>query len=50
MDLISKNILIKCNFIHNKNNDNSLQRGNGKSMITGGLTISKFNEKCNKNT
>ena len=49
MDLISKEILKKCNYFHdkNKNNNRSLKTGNGKSMITGGLTISQFNKKFN---
>ena len=45
--MISKVILKKCNFTHekNKNNNKSLKTGEGKLMITSGLSVNDFVEK-----
>lgn len=42
-------MLQRCNFFHfkNKNNNKGLKIGEGKLMITGGLSISDFMEKYN---
>lgn len=49
IDKIAKQILKNCNFTHtkNKNNDTNLKVGNGKLMITSGLTVSEFNKRFN---
>jgi len=46
-DVISKLVLKKCNFTHekNKNNTKSLKKGEGKLMITSGMTVHDFQEK-----
>lgn len=46
-DKIAKKILVKCNFNHikNPNNNTSLKAGEGKMMITNGLTINEFYHK-----
>lgn len=40
-------MLFKCNFMHpkNKNNQSFLKCGNGKSMITSGMSINEFVKK-----
>ena len=48
MNKLGKIILQKCHFVNNKfyNNDNNkLQKGNGKLMITNGLSINEFIDK-----
>jgi hypothetical protein len=42
-------MLQRCNFFHNKNKNNKkeLKIGEGKLMITGGLSVSDFLEKYN---
>lgn len=42
-------ILKRCNFLHEKNtkNDRFIKSREGKTMITGGLTISEFTRKFN---
>lgn len=49
LDLISKKILKKCNFINSKSefNNKNLKAGNGKLMITSGLTVNEFSKKYN---
>jgi len=44
IDLISKKVLIRCNFIHpkSKNNNKELRIGDGKLMMTNGLSVSEF--------
>ncbi len=51
IDLISKHVLKTCNYFHpkNKNNNNSIKRGEGKLMITNGMTLSNFNKKYHFN-
>ena len=47
LDVLSKVILKKCNFTHQKNKNNNVTHkiGEGKLMITSGLTIHDFMEK-----
>lgn len=47
IDLIAQKVLKKCNFIHakNKNNQRTLRKGDGKVMITAGLTVKDFGMK-----
>lgn len=47
IDLIAKKILRKCNYSHSKNpkNNQSLKKGEGKLMITSGMTLNDFNTK-----
>lgn len=47
IDLLSKHMLKSCNYFHskNKNNNHNIKKGEGKSMITNGLTVSDFNKK-----
>lgn len=47
IDLIAKKILRKCNYLHSKNakNNGSLKKGEGKLMITSGMTLNDFNLK-----
>lgn len=49
LDLISRKVLKKCNFINCKSdfNNKKLKAGNGKLMITSGLTINDFSKKFN---
>jgi hypothetical protein len=49
LDLIAQKILQFCNITHNKsaNNNNKLKSGNGKVMITSGLTVNEFKKKYN---
>jgi len=49
VDLISKKVLRKCNFTNSKSdfNNKTLKAGNGKLMITSGLTINDFSKKFN---
>jgi hypothetical protein len=44
---ISKKVLYRCNFLHpkNKNNAHNLKVGDGKLMITSGLTVNDFLKK-----
>ncbi len=46
---ISRNILIKCNYINKKSNFNNktTKAGDGKLMITSGLTVNDFTNKYN---
>ena len=46
-DVLSKVVLKKCNFTHEKNKNNNVihKTGDGKLMITSGLTIKDFIEK-----
>lgn len=47
LDLISKQILTKCNFYKTKSafNKTFLRNGEGKSAITSGLTLNEFAKK-----
>ena len=48
MKKLGKIILQKCHFVNNKyfnNENNKLQKGNGKLMITNGLSINEFIDK-----
>ncbi len=49
VDLISRKILRKCNYINSKSdfNNKNLKAGMGKLMITSGLTINDFSRKFN---
>ena len=49
LDLIANTLLNKCNIYHkkNKNNKNQLKMGEGKLMMTGGLTLNQFRNKYN---
>lgn len=49
MDEIAKYILKKCNYIHDKNkkHEATVKAGEGKLMITGGMTVSEFLKKYN---
>ena len=49
LDLIANTLLNKCNIYHkkNKNNKNQLKMGEGKLMMTGGLTLNQFMNKYN---
>ena len=49
LNQLAKVILNKCNVIHNKSkhNQTSIQPGNGKLMITNGLTLKQFESKYN---
>lgn len=49
VNLITRKVLQKCNYFHdkNKNNNKQLKIGSGKLMITGGLSISEFANKYN---
>jgi len=51
IDLLSKHILKSCNIVQpkNKNNNSRIKKGDGKSMITNGLTISDFTKKYHLN-
>jgi hypothetical protein len=46
---ISRNVLIKCNYIQKKSDFNSkfVKAGDGKLMITSGLTVNDFTSKYN---
>ena len=50
-DLITKKILRLCKVYYNKskNNNQSLKAGNGKSMITPGLSLNSFEKKYKLN-
>ena len=47
MDLIALKILRNCNYFHKKNNNNntSLKKGDGKLMITSGMSVNEFTKK-----
>ena len=47
IDLITKKMLKKCNFIRSKSTSNNtrLKKGNGKLMMTSGLTVKEFSQK-----
>jgi hypothetical protein len=47
VDLIATRVLDKCNYSHkkNKNNNKVLKNGEGKLMMTNGLTINEFEQK-----
>lgn len=47
--MISKSVLKRCNFLHNKSdfNNKCLKSGQGKLMMTSGLTINDFAKKYN---
>ena len=47
IDLIANRILKNCNYVHckNANNNRSLKKGDGKLMITSGMTINDFMRK-----
>lgn len=49
IELIAKKILKKCNYSHSKspNNNTSLKKGEGKLMITSGMTVNNFFHKYN---
>jgi len=49
INLISKKILKKCNFLQNKSdfNNKEIKSGQGKLMITSGMTINDFTKKFN---
>jgi hypothetical protein len=49
MNVIANKILKKCNVINhkNKNNNKALLTGDGKLMITNGLTLAEFEKKFN---
>ncbi len=51
MDKITKKVLTDCNFFHdkNKNNNSRMKVGEGKMMITSGLTVNDFMKKYNLN-
>lgn len=46
---IAQKILNKCNYNHikSKNNNTALRTGNGKLMMTNGLTIADFERRYN---
>ena len=48
-DLISKKVLKNCNYLHSKSdfNNKALKSGQGKLMMTSGLTINDFAKKFN---
>ena len=47
IDIIAQKILKNCNFVHkkNKNNQTNLKKGEGKVMITQGLSLNEFRMK-----
>ena len=47
MDLIALKILRNCNYFHKKNvnNNTSLKKGDGKLMITSGMSVNEFTKK-----
>jgi hypothetical protein len=47
VNLITKKVLQKCNYFHNKNKNNNknLKTGEGKLAITGGMSVAEFNSK-----
>lgn len=49
IDTITKKMLIKCGFLRQKSasNNTSLKKGNGKLMVTSGLTVKEFTKKYN---
>lgn len=49
MNIIANKILKKCNVINykNKNNNKALISGDGKLMITNGMTLAEFEKKFN---
>ena len=49
MDTITKKMLTKCGFLRQKSasNNTSLKKGNGKLMVTSGLTVKEFTKKYN---
>lgn len=49
VDLIASKVLTKCNVKHkkNKNNNKILKNGEGKLMMTNGMTINEFEQKYN---
>jgi hypothetical protein len=49
IDTITKKMLIKCGFLRQKSasNNTSLKKGNGKLMVTSGLTVTEFTKKYN---
>lgn len=51
MDLIALKILRNCNYFHKKNmnNNTSLKKGDGKLMITSGMTVNEFTKKYKLN-
>jgi predicted flavoprotein YhiN len=51
MNVIANKILKKCNVINkkNKNNNKSLITGDGKLMITNGMTLAEFEKRFNLN-
>jgi len=49
LDIVSRKILVKCNYISDKSefNNKKLISGNGKLMITSGLSVNDFTKKFN---
>ena len=49
IDTITKKMLTKCGFLRKKSasNNTSLKKGNGKLMVTAGLTVEEFTKKYN---
>ena len=49
IDLISKAVLKRCNYFHSKhkNSEKQLKKGEGKLMITNGMSVSAFLKKMN---
>jgi len=46
-NLLAQKVLKKCNFVHekNKNNRSALKKGEGKVMITSGMSLKEFTQK-----
>jgi hypothetical protein len=51
MGKIAKKVLLECNYVHpkNKNNQTVHKSGEGKLMITSGMTVNEFKNKFNLN-
>lgn len=49
MDKIAQEVLNMCNFYHskNKNNNTLLRAGDGKLMMTNGMTVAEFEKRYN---
>jgi hypothetical protein len=49
LDEISKNVLLNCNYLGKKSDFNNkfLKAGNGKLMMTSGMTLNDFSKKYN---
>ncbi len=51
LDRIAKKVLVECNFVHPKNKNNQIfhKSGEGKLMITSGMTVKEFKNRYNLN-